>query len=73
MTRADHVLRLLRQGSYSKHDLAQHVGRMMGRKAWSVAVIEGDIRTLRQSVNIHQDANLFTIINYHATTKQNKP
>ena len=63
MTRQDHVLNLLKQGSYSKHDLAQHVGRMMGRKAWSVAVIEGDIRKLKERVLIEQNDNLFTVVN----------
>ena len=41
MTRADHVLQLLKQGSYSKHDLARLTGLKMRDKALSVAVIEG--------------------------------
>jgi hypothetical protein len=61
MTRADHVLQLLKQGSYSKHDLARLTGIKMGRKAWSVAVIEGDIRKLKERVLIEQDGNLFTV------------
>jgi len=63
MTRADHVLQLLKQGSYSKHDLARLTGLKMRDKAWSVAVIEGDIRKLKERVNIQQDENLFTVIN----------
>jgi hypothetical protein len=63
MTRADHVLNLLKQGSYSKHDLARLTGLKMRDKAWSVAVIEGDIRKLKERVNIQQDENLFTILN----------
>jgi hypothetical protein len=63
MTRADHVLQLLKQGSYSKHDLARLTGLKMRDKAWSVAVIEGDIRKLKERVLIEQNDNLFTVIN----------
>jgi hypothetical protein len=52
------IRELLLQGSYSVHDLAQHLARIQNRKPWSIAAIETSLRSLP----VTKWDNLYTIV-----------
>lgn len=52
------IRELLLQGSYSVHDLAQHLARIQKRKPWSIAAIETSLRSLP----VTKWDNLYTIV-----------
>ncbi len=56
--RAEIILALLLQGSYSVVDLQAHVSRIQKRKKWSDSVIENELKKLP----VTKDGNLYTII-----------
>jgi hypothetical protein len=55
--RTESIRALLRQGSYSLHDLRQLVKRPNGQR-WSIAAIDNSVRSIGEA---KKNDNLFTI------------
>jgi hypothetical protein len=55
--RTESIRQLLRQGSYSLHDLRQLVKRPNGQR-WSIAAIDNSVRSIGEA---KKNDNLFTI------------
>jgi hypothetical protein len=55
--RTEFIRQLLRQGSYSLHDLRQLVKRPNGQR-WSIAAIDNSVRSIGEA---KKNDNLFTI------------